>query len=77
MQSKPSQQKCRRIGLFGQKVDLVDHYGKKLEDIEQNVRLEQSDVSLAEVCDALFTLILLIIFLFSFYFLGSLSLHLV
>ncbi|KAG8654164.1 CSC1-like protein At1g69450 isoform X3 [Manihot esculenta] len=54
LQSKPSQQKCRRIGLFGQKVDLVDHYGKKLEDIEQNVRLEQSDVSLAEETRAAF-----------------------
>jgi hypothetical protein len=29
----------------------VDHYEKKLEDIEENVRLEQSEVSLAgEVC---------------------------
>lgn len=29
----------------------MDHYEKKLEDIEENVRMEQSEVSLAgEVC---------------------------
>lgn len=30
------------MGLFGQRVDLLDHYEKKLEDIEDNVRAEQS-----------------------------------
>ncbi|XP_050277280.1 CSC1-like protein At1g69450 isoform X2 [Quercus robur] len=35
------------FGLFGRKVDLVDHYEKKLENIEENVRLEQSELSLA------------------------------
>ncbi|KAK6921979.1 CSC1/OSCA1-like, N-terminal transmembrane domain [Dillenia turbinata] len=35
------------LGLFGRKVDLVDHYEKKLEDLEENVRLEQSEASLA------------------------------
>lgn len=33
----------------------MDHYEKKLEDIEENVRLEQSEVSLAgEVCRELY-----------------------
>ncbi|KAF2299149.1 hypothetical protein GH714_030804 [Hevea brasiliensis] len=49
LRSEPSQHKYICIGFFGQKVDLVDHYEKKLEDIEQNLRLEQSDLSLAEV----------------------------
>ncbi|EOY01825.1 hypothetical protein QUC31_013578 [Theobroma cacao] len=47
LQSDPNQQKYRHIGLFGRKFDLVDHYGKKLEDIEENLRLERSEVSLA------------------------------
>ncbi|XP_056165319.1 CSC1-like protein At1g69450 isoform X3 [Syzygium oleosum] len=50
MQADPTQQKYKRnscFGLFGRKVDLVDHYEKKLEDLEENVRLEQSEVSLA------------------------------
>lgn len=35
------------LGIFGSKKDdLIDHYGKKLEDIEQNVRLRQSEASL-------------------------------
>ncbi|XP_012067708.1 CSC1-like protein At1g69450 isoform X2 [Jatropha curcas] len=54
LQSGPSHQKYRRIGLFGKRVDLVDHYEKKLEGIEQNVRLEQSDVSLAQETRAAF-----------------------
>ncbi|KAF9591508.1 hypothetical protein IFM89_004562 [Coptis chinensis] len=44
-----AQQKFRRsgfLGLFGPKVSLVDHYGKKLDDLEENVRVQQSDVSL-------------------------------
>ncbi|XP_062161993.1 CSC1-like protein At1g69450 isoform X3 [Alnus glutinosa] len=50
LQSNPTQHRygCNNcFGLFGRNVDLVDHYEKKLEDIEENVRLEQSDVSLA------------------------------
>ncbi|XWS69672.1 hypothetical protein CRYUN_Cryun04dG0199000 [Craigia yunnanensis] len=47
LQSDPNQQKYRNVGLFGHKVDLVDHYGKKLENIEENLRLERSEVSLA------------------------------
>lgn len=62
MQSSPNQNKYRLgncFGLFGRKVDIVDQYEKKLEDIEENVRLGQSEVSLAgEVC-AKNTLILL------------------
>ncbi|KAG8661715.1 hypothetical protein MANES_01G032400v8 [Manihot esculenta] len=54
LQSEPSQHTYRHIGLFGQRVDLVDHYGKKLVDIEQSVRLEQSNVSLAEETRAAF-----------------------
>ncbi|XP_042500248.1 CSC1-like protein HYP1 [Macadamia integrifolia] len=34
------------LGLFGRKVDLVDHHEKKLEDLEDNVRMEQLSVSL-------------------------------
>ncbi|XP_058010008.1 CSC1-like protein At1g69450 isoform X5 [Hevea brasiliensis] len=54
LRSEPSQHKYIRIGFFGQKVDLVDHYEKKLEDIEQNLRLEQSDLSLADETRAAF-----------------------
>ncbi|CAK7326134.1 unnamed protein product [Dovyalis caffra] len=43
LQSEPSEQKYKRVGLLRQKVDLLDHYGKRLEDLEQNVRLEQSE----------------------------------
>ncbi|EXC20026.1 Uncharacterized membrane protein [Morus notabilis] len=46
--SDPSHRKYHRsccFGLCGRKVDLVDHYGKRLEDIEENVRMEQSGVS--------------------------------
>lgn len=44
-----ARQKFRRsgfLGLFGPKVNIVDHYGKKLEDLEENVRLSQSEISL-------------------------------
>ncbi|XP_002522488.2 CSC1-like protein At1g69450 isoform X1 [Ricinus communis] len=54
LQSEPSHQKYRRIGLFGENVDLVDHYEKKLEDVEQNVKLEQSDLSFGEETRAAF-----------------------
>ena len=48
LRSEQSQIKYQRgccFGLCGRKVDLVDHYGKKLEDLEENVRLEQSEAS--------------------------------
>ncbi|KAJ6726688.1 putative MEMBRANE PROTEIN DUF221-RELATED [Salix purpurea] len=48
LQSEPSEQKCKQARLFGQKVDHLDHYGKRFEDLEQNARLEQSEVSLAK-----------------------------
>lgn len=51
LQSEPNQPKYSHVGLFRNRVDLVDHYGKKLEDIEENMRLERSEVSLAtQVC---------------------------
>ncbi|XWS44344.1 hypothetical protein CRYUN_Cryun15aG0037100 [Craigia yunnanensis] len=52
LKSKNSQQRFKRdgfLGLFGRKVDLVNHYGKKLEDIEDNVRLEQSSLAGEEI----------------------------
>lgn len=50
LQSIPTQVHSNRgscFGLFRRKVDLVDRYGKRLGDIEQHLRLEQSQVSLA------------------------------
>jgi hypothetical protein len=64
LQSEPSEQKYKQVGLFEKKVDLLDHYGKRLEDLEQNARLEQSEVSLAKVCGAIFTFILSVVFKF-------------
>lgn len=49
LQSDPSKQNFKRegcCGLFGRKVDLVDQYEKRLEDLEENVRLKQSEASL-------------------------------
>ncbi|WOL15441.1 CSC1-like protein HYP1 [Canna indica] len=43
--SLQNQSRSGFLGLFGKNVDLVGHYSKKLEDLEQNVRLQQSDVS--------------------------------
>lgn len=54
IQSDPSKQQRKRVGIFGHKVDLVDHYEKKLENIEENVRLERSEVSMAEEVRAAF-----------------------
>uniref|UniRef100_A0A6N2NBN3 CSC1/OSCA1-like 7TM region domain-containing protein n=1 Tax=Salix viminalis TaxID=40686 RepID=A0A6N2NBN3_SALVM len=54
LQSEPSEQKYKRIGLFGHKVDLLDNYRKRLEDLEQNVRLKQSEASLSEDTRAAF-----------------------
>ncbi|XP_028803689.1 CSC1-like protein At1g69450 isoform X2 [Neltuma alba] len=50
LQSDPSQQQHRQGGFFGlfkRKINLRDHYEKRLEDIEENVRLKQSEASLA------------------------------
>ncbi|KAJ1405793.1 Calcium-dependent channel, 7TM region, putative phosphate [Sesbania bispinosa] len=50
LRSDPNQQKYKHggyFGLFGQNDNLIDHYGRKLEDIEHNVRLKQSEASLA------------------------------
>lgn len=33
------------LGLFGPKVDILDHYERRLENIEDNVRKEQSSVA--------------------------------
>ncbi|XP_039028859.1 CSC1-like protein HYP1 [Hibiscus syriacus] len=52
LKSKSTQQRQKRegfLGLFGRKVDIVDHYEKKLEDIEDNVRLKQSSLAGEEV----------------------------
>ncbi|KAL9352098.1 hypothetical protein Peur_054778 [Populus x canadensis] len=54
LQSEPSEQKYKRVGLCGHKVDLLDHYGKRLDDLEQNVRLKQSEALLAEDTHAAF-----------------------
>ncbi|XP_073107245.1 CSC1-like protein HYP1 [Elaeis guineensis] len=35
------------LGLFGKNVDLAGHYAKKLEDLEENVRIKQTDISMA------------------------------
>ncbi|XP_030547859.1 CSC1-like protein HYP1 isoform X2 [Rhodamnia argentea] len=37
------------LGLFGRQVDLADHYEKKLDDLEQQVRMEQSLLAGQEV----------------------------
>lgn len=37
------------LGLFGRKVDIVDHYERRLGDIEDNVRMEQSKLEAKEV----------------------------
>ncbi|TQD79904.1 hypothetical protein C1H46_034536 [Malus baccata] len=50
-----TQQRLRRDGswgLSGRKVDVLDHYGKKLDDLEDNVRIEQSSVAGKEVAAA-------------------------
>ncbi|KAL2240393.1 UNVERIFIED_CONTAM: CSC1-like protein HYP1 [Sesamum indicum] len=49
---KHPQQRFKRagfMGLFGRKVDLLDHYEKKLEDVEGNVRTERASISGKEV----------------------------
>ncbi|KAK7368200.1 hypothetical protein VNO80_10224 [Phaseolus coccineus] len=50
LRSKPSQQKRMNRGiseLFGRKDNVIEEYQKKLEDIEESVRLKQSEASLA------------------------------
>ncbi|XP_058082252.1 CSC1-like protein HYP1 [Magnolia sinica] len=48
LKSRPRQKfQCNGfLGLFGRKVDVVDHTEKRLQDLEENVRMQQSDVSL-------------------------------
>lgn len=41
-QTRQRYQRAGFMGLFGRKVDLLDHYEKKLEDMEDNMRTEQS-----------------------------------
>ncbi|KAL9277206.1 hypothetical protein ACSQ67_025214 [Phaseolus vulgaris] len=54
LRSDPSKQKRMNrgiSGLFGRKDNVIEEYQKKLEDIEESVRLKQSEASLAgEVC---------------------------
>ncbi|PRQ53492.1 putative calcium-dependent channel, 7TM region phosphate [Rosa chinensis] len=49
---KDPQKRFKRDGLFGSKVDGLDHYGKKLDDLEDTVRLEQSSLAGKEVSAA-------------------------
>lgn len=63
LRSDPIQQKHKHggfLGLFGKKINkYIEHYEKKLEDIEVNVKLQQSEASLAgEVCGNLCSLFL-------------------
>ncbi|XP_057741165.1 CSC1-like protein HYP1 [Arachis stenosperma] len=44
-----SQRRDGLFGLFGRKVDLLDHYERRLGDLEDNVRMEQSSVAAKEV----------------------------
>lgn len=44
-----TQQRVGRASFLGPKVDLVDHYEKKLEDLVENVRMEQSLIT-GQVC---------------------------
>jgi len=45
--TRPKYEHYGFCGLFRRRVDLVDQYEKKLEDLEDTLRLEQSEVSLA------------------------------
>ncbi|XP_057485013.1 CSC1-like protein At1g69450 [Actinidia eriantha] len=52
LRGEPPRTKCECCGCCGLfrrkiKIDLANHYEKKLEDLEENLRLEQSEVSLA------------------------------
>ncbi|KAK4477597.1 hypothetical protein RD792_016833 [Penstemon davidsonii] len=49
---KYTEQRFKRagfMGLFGRKIDMLDHYEKKLEDMEDNVRTERSSLAGKEV----------------------------
>lgn len=45
--SDPSKRQRREgcLGLYGRKVDILDHYERRLGDIEDNVRMEQSSAA--------------------------------
>ncbi|KAF4396375.1 hypothetical protein G4B88_019175 [Cannabis sativa] len=48
LRSDPAEHKYHRsccFGLCGKKVDLVDHYGKRLNSVEENLRLQRTGVS--------------------------------
>ncbi|KAK7309817.1 hypothetical protein RJT34_06865 [Clitoria ternatea] len=50
LRSDPTQKKYKHgglFGLFGQKNNIIEQYERKLEDIEENLRLEQTEASLA------------------------------
>lgn len=50
--NKDSHKRYKRdgfLGLFGQKVDLLDQYEKRLEDLRDNVRMEQASLAV-KVC---------------------------
>ncbi|KAH7532678.1 hypothetical protein FEM48_Zijuj04G0047600 [Ziziphus jujuba var. spinosa] len=50
--STQSEQRFRRdgfLGIFGRKVDIIDHYERKLGDLEDNLRMEQSSLGKQEV----------------------------
>lgn len=52
---KDPKQKYKRdgfLGIFGKKVDILDHYEKKLEDVEENVMAERSSIAGKEVSAA-------------------------
>ena len=43
-----SEKRFRRdgfLGIFGRRVDLVDQYEKTLEDLQDNMRMEQSSLT--------------------------------
>ncbi|KAL9323478.1 hypothetical protein ACSQ67_008335 [Phaseolus vulgaris] len=51
-QKNDAPQRHRRdgcLGIFGRKVDIVDHYERRLGDVEDNVRMEQSSLEAKEV----------------------------
>jgi uncharacterized protein YaaN involved in tellurite resistance len=54
LQPDPTKQKIKNGSfsrLFGRKTNHIERYEKKLEEIEENVRLRQSEASLTgEVC---------------------------
>ncbi|CAN1152698.1 CSC1-like protein At1g69450 [Linum perenne] len=54
LRGSSSYDKLQHFPLFSEKVDLVDHYEKRLETIDRNVKFEQSDISMAKDTRAAF-----------------------